>query len=236
MRYALATLATTGMGNAATPSLVAGGVSAGASIAAGALIGGPIGAAVGAAVAITSQIIASLFKPNLQKIQASNDANQIGDILSQNLDNWLSIPTNQRYKSIQTAALQVFDTGWQQYVSAVKQIPNWNTKAPDSISDRQQGSCAYHVTQPYGWINGQWVPAGANVQVGSKQQVSGYYCWNWFTGFRDPIANDPYVIPDPSATSNIGSAVSSLFSGNQSFGLLAIGGLILIGGYFVSQN
>ena len=50
------------------------------------------------------------------------------------------------------------------------------------MNDRKQGACHYQV-------NGQ--------------------CWNWFIGYRDPIANDPAVVPDPTTTMAGGTSSSS---------------------------
>ena len=185
-----------------------------------------MGAVIGAAAAGIATVISLLFKPNLQKIQASNDANQIETILKQNLANWLSIPTNQRYASEQAAALQVFDNGWLQYQNAVQ--PDL-AKAPNSISDRQEGSCAYHTAQCAGWDGETYTPNLPNQSSGC--------CWNWFVGYRDPIANDPNVQPDPvssavssvvgSVGSDVGSLVSSVASGGDALYLLLGAGVLL---------
>ena len=195
-----------GLGSSETTQIASAAVGAGGSsiasilVATGA-IAGPIGAVIGAVAAGIAIVISQLFKPNLQKIQASNDANQIEQILQQNLANWLSVPTNQRYASVQAAALQVFDAGWLQYQNAVQ--PDL-AKAPNSISDRQEGSCAYHTAQQAGWTGDTYVSNEPNQASGS--------CWNWFIGYRDPIANDPNVQPDPvaGAASSVTNAISSV--------------------------
>lgn len=176
----------------------------GAGIAVGAAVGQaliPI-PGVGAAIGAIGSLIASMFQPNLQKIQASNDANEIEIILQQNLANWLSLSPSQKTVSVQSAAAQVFNAGWTQYMSAVQ--PDL-AKAPNSISDRAAGSCAYHTAQCAGWTSGgQYIPNGPNQATGC--------CWNWFTGYLDPILNDPDVIPDPvdgSGGSVAGSSDSS---------------------------
>ena len=75
-----------------------------------------------------------------------------------------------RYKSTQDAALNNFDTLWAAYEQAEQA---YGSQGQLSISQRQAGACHYNP-------NGQ--------------------CWNWFVGYRDPIANDPNVIPDPIST------------------------------------
>ena len=215
-----------------TGGLITSGASTGAALLTTALIAGsaagPIGTAVGAVVGLIGSLITSLFAPNLQKIQASNDANQIEPILQQNLNNWLSIPTNQRYASVQAAALQVFDAAWAQYQQSVQ--PDLS-KAPDSVSDRQDGSCAYHTAVCAGWNGDTYVPNGQNQSSGC--------CWNWFVGYRDPIANDPNVIPDPvaSSVSSVGTDLTSLLGGSSdTSGMIWIGLALLVGGFLVSSS
>lgn len=202
-------------------SIATTGASTGASIATalaiGGAAGGPIGAAVGAAVGIIGTLITNLFQPNVQKIQASNDANQIEPILQQNVANWFSIPTNQRYASVQAAALNVFNQAWAQYVSLVTPLLN---KAPNSITDRQQGACHFHTAQPCGWQGNTFVSCGPNVSNGG-------YCWNWWVGYHDPIANDPNVQPDSAASS--ASSSSSSAAGDVSVAGVSISPYLLVG-------
>jgi len=190
---------------------------AGSTLIALAPLAGPLAPflAIGGAVA---DLVASFFKPNLQKIQASNDANQIEAILQSNLANWLSIPPSQRYQSVQQAALTVFAQGWAQYVQAVQADLS---KAPDSISDRQQGSCAYHTAQCAGWHGGSYTPNGPNQATGC--------CWNWFVGYRDPISNDPNVTPDPSSLISPTTSSAASTGAATSSGLPPVSSLLLVG-------
>ena len=161
------------------------------------VIGGPWGAAAGAVIAVGS-LIAGLFKGcGSSCVLASNDANKIWPVLQQNLQAYLSAPVH--YKSLQAAALNNFDTVWQALVTACSD-PSLGAAGQRCISDRQQGSCAYK-TSPGGWSNGTYTYPGAN--------GSGSTCWNWFIGARDPIANDPTVVPDPTPASVSSTAASA---------------------------
>ena len=177
-----------------------------------------VGPIIGVAVSVVTNLINAFFQPNLQKIKASNDANQIEPILQQNLANWFKIPTNQRYASVQAAALQVYNAAWSQYVSLVTPLLN---KAPNSISDRQQGSCAYHTAQCAGWDGDTYVPNMPNQSSGC--------CWNWYVGYYEPIANDPNVIADP-VGSVTGSAVQSIANatGFSDSSIYLVGGAALL--------
>ena len=118
-------------------------------------------------------------------ITATEFANQAEGYLRQNLNTYMALPTP-RAQSAQTAALNVFDQVWQALIS-VQACGNPALGDPGKrcISDRQAGSCAYH-------------DANGN-------------CWNWFVGYRDPIANDTSVVADTaaSAASGVLSTVSS---------------------------
>lgn len=63
----------------------------------------------------------------------------------------------------QTEALQNFDGLWQQLTQACGQIGGG--AGANCVSDRQEGAC--------------------------KWRDSSGACWNWFIGYRDPIANAP---------------------------------------------
>ena len=67
------------------------------------------------------------------------------------------------------------------------------------IADRQQGACHYQV-------NGQ--------------------CWNWFTGYHDPIANDPQVTLNTASGVLPASITSVLHSGIDP--VLLPGGALLL--------
>jgi hypothetical protein len=107
-------------------------------------------------------------------IVASEYANQAETLLQRNLNTYLSIPVP-RYQSQQTAALNIFDQVWAGLISPQAcGNPALGDAGKRCISDRQRGAC-------------KWKAQGV--------------CWNWFIGYRDPIANDPNVVPDPAALS-----------------------------------
>lgn len=95
-------------------------------------------------------------------------ANQIEAQLKANL---LAYQNSARTRAIQSAALAVFDGYWQTLVEYCGKPEFQTTKAGrNCIADRQQGACKWK---------------------GEDGQ-----CWNWFTGYRDPIALDTDVKPD----------------------------------------
>lgn len=139
---------------------------------------GPVGAAIAGIVAVGLGI-ASFFKGCGQTcVQTSNWANQAEPLLQQNVQHYLNSPV--RYRSMQAAALNNFDTVWKALTAACGQ-PALGPAGQRCISDRQAGACKWQT-------DGQGGPAG-----------SGSVCWNWFIGYRDPIANDPGVQDDPVA-------------------------------------
>jgi hypothetical protein len=74
-----------------------------------------------------------------------------------------------RTRDAQAQALNNFDGAWQWVLENCGQ-PAQGKPGVACIADRQAGACKYQE-------NGQ--------------------CWNWFIGYRDPIANDPDVKPNP---------------------------------------
>jgi hypothetical protein len=106
-------------------------------------------------------------------VTSTNFANQANAALQNNIEIYMALPTP-RPLSAQTAALANFDSLWAWLVQQCSS-PSLGTAGQKCISDRQSGSCAY--TQPASSVP-PWgtPPAGA--------------CWNWFLGYRDPIAQD----------------------------------------------
>lgn len=152
-------------------------------------ITGPVGAAasgiIAAGVALFN-VLESVFSGCGQTcIAATTVVNQLALILQQNLDAYMSSPVH--YYSMQQQALANFDTTWQRVVAGCSD-PALGAAGQRCIGDRQRGACHYK-TSPGGWSNGVYTTPGA--------ADSGDTCWNWFVGYRDPIANDPTVVPDP---------------------------------------
>lgn len=172
-------------------------------------IGGPVGAAI-AGVAALGIAIANAFAGCGQTcVAASNIANQIEAILQQNLQKYLGSPV--RYKSLQLAALNNFDVAWAALYKACSNQALLQAGV-NCIQDRQQGACKWRSTG-----GGQWVQdaSGWTYQAfGPGTDDASGVCFNWFKAYRDPIANDPTVVPDPTPTDEI----SSWFGGGTSSG------------------
>lgn len=137
-------------------------------------------------------------------IQASDYANQAEPILRNNLNTYLALP-KPRSQSQQAAALETFDRVWAQLVQLWSD-PALGNAGKRGISDRQAGAC-------------KWRDASGS-------------CFNWFSGYRDPIANDPNVVPDSQAA--LSSSAGALFSGGGSISpLLLIAGALALGAWLL---
>lgn len=173
-----------------------------------------IGAAlVGITFAITKLIQNSGCGPSC--IQASDYANQAEPLIRQNLNAYFALP-KPRSQSAQTAALQNFDAIWAQLVKLWSD-PALGNAGKRGISDRQAGACTWKQTADY----------GADISAAGEPGIG--QCWNWFSGYRDPIAHDPNVVPD--AQANLPGSVGSLLSGG---GGVSLGGLALLAGLVIA--
>lgn len=157
-------------------------------------VGGPalaaiVGGSIAAATAIATALESLFSGCGATCIQSTQFANQFGDLLSQNVHNYVSSPV--RTQSMQAAALKVFDNAWAQLVAACSN-PALGTAGQNCIGDRQQGACKWK-SSPGGWVQSS---AGGWTYTWAGPAGSGNACWNYFVGMRDPIANDPDVIPD----------------------------------------
>jgi len=154
---------------------------------------GAISSLVGVGIAI-----ANLFKGCGQTcIQATSIATQVGSLLDQNFTTYISLPI--RSASVQAAALSVFDQTWAMLLQSCGN-PQLGAAGQRCITDRQRGACTWKASK------GGWNSDGTYTQWGKAG--SGSDCWNWFIGMRDPIANDPFVQPDPTPAS-VGASFSS---------------------------
>jgi hypothetical protein len=152
-------------------SRIGGGImAAGSAIA---LVNPLIGGIVIAVGALTT-LIGGLFKPDLTKIEATRIVNQIeAQYLKPNLVAWQSAAPEHKTVSAQMAALALFDKAWAAVVQGCSN-PALGTAGQHCISERQRGGSA------------PWCPTTTGC--------------DWFILYRDPIANDPNVIPDPVGT------------------------------------
>ena len=93
-------------------------------------------------------------------ILTSNAANEIEQILITNLR---TFERGTKTAEEQRAALAIFDETWARLVEYCSQPGFQTTKAGrNCVEDRREGAC-------------KWKEGGQ--------------CWNWFIGYRDPIAN-----------------------------------------------
>ena len=160
--------------------------------------------------------IANLFKGCGQTcVEATNIANQLQTYWQNNLNQYMASPIH--YKSLQLAALNNFDTGWNALVKACGD-PSLGVAGQKCISERQRGGAS------------AWCCNAPNaVDVGNGMCTG---C-DAFADLRDPIANDPTVVPDPTDASQFGvvgatGAVGSASSGSGfPIPLLLIGGGVL---------
>ena len=163
---------------------------------------------IGAAIAGVMIGLTLLFnrKGPRQKVATTQIVDAVEPKLKENVDAYLALPVH--YESAQKAALANFDAGWA-YVVSQCNIPEMGDPGVRCTSDRQSGACVWRDAQ------GE--------------------CWNWFKGYRDPIANDPNVVPDPPVDSVTGEIVGE--NGGLTIGgvtlsnntmLIAAGGLLVL--------
>lgn len=130
-------------------------------------------------------------------IATSQWANQAEDLLKQNLAAYLALPVP-RPRSAQNTAISNYNV----VVARLTQMcsdPATGAAGQRCISDRAAGACVW-------------------------RDASGA-CWNWVTGYLDPIASDPNVVDD-SIAGQAGTAWSSAVQGG-SLPLLLGAGLIV---------
>lgn len=220
---------TLGMGATSPGALVAGGaaVAAGsvAALASAGIIAGAAVPFIGPAIAAVTLAIEAILNSGCGQtcVVTSQWANQAEALLVQNIQQYFAQPAP-RAQSLQTLALQNFDKIWSTLVQQCSQAGT-GAAGQRCISDRQAGACTWKQTTTSPLL----------AYAGEPQPGD---CWNWFSGYRDPIADDPNVVPDSAlstvsqASSDIGSAISSAFGGTSNTGillLLAAAGLLVAG-------
>jgi hypothetical protein len=171
----------------------------------------PIAAAVAGLVAV-GLAIANQFQGCGQTcIAATQIANKVAIYWQQNLDTYMNAPVH--FKSMQVAALNNFDFGWAAMVKACSD-PALGDAGVRCISERQRGGAS-------AWCCNS--PTAVHVSDGMCTGCDA------FADFRDPIANDPHVVPDPPEAVAAANALG-VNIGGTSFPLpvlLAAGGLLL---------
>ena len=124
-------------------------------------------------------------------------------MLQENLAGYQSGPHT---RASQAQALANFDAVWATLVDNCR-TEQYGDPGIRCVEDRDAGSC-------------EWKDAAGQ-------------CWNWFSGYRDPIANDPNVQPDPvlnSAGELVNQLTGGIFQGAGGGGLgwLLAGGALLV--------
>lgn len=153
-------------------------------------------------------------------IMTSQWANQAEELLKQNIAAYFALPVP-RPISARNAAINNFNVIWAQLEQLCGQ-PGTQAAGQRCISDRQRGACVWkqRADSPLLKYPGEPQPGD---------------CWNWFSGYLDPIANDPNVAPDSivsnalsSASDAVGSVVSAASSSPLgALALLAGAGILL---------
>jgi hypothetical protein len=185
---------------------------------AGVAFAGPVGAAIAGLLAVGS-VVASMFKGCGQTcVIAAQDANKFETPLQQNLSAYLNSPVH--YASLQQAALNNVDT----LFTALRQAcsdPSLGDPGQRCISERLDASACHWKASPGGWTqdaSGKWNYSGYGAAG------SGDACWNWVKGYRDPIASDPSVVPDPTPTDTATTIATDVSTGAQNLLAAVTGG------------
>lgn len=180
---------------------------------------------IGPAIAAVTLLIGILVKNSgcgITCVETSQWANQAEPLLAQNIQEYFNVPAP-RAASLQATALANFDRIWSTLVQQCSQSGTGDA-GKRCISDRQSGACTWKQTATSPLLSYPGEP-----QPGA--------CWNWFSGYRDPIAHDANVVPDATllassasgAASDVGSALSSALGSNTGLLLLGAGALIFLG-------
>jgi hypothetical protein len=158
-------------------------------------IAGPIGLAIGAIAAIAPMIVKLFSGCGATCTQVTQYANQVEQILKQNLQSYLSAPI--RTVSMQQAAVNNYNTAIASLEQACGQA-QLGSAGQNCIDERVDASSCQWKAQAGGWSQSSdgtctYTPWGAN--------NSGTSCWNWVIGYLNPITQDPCVQPDSSILS-----------------------------------
>lgn len=155
---------------------------------------GPIAAVAIQAAATVAVAIESLFAGcGSTCTQASNIANEVGNQMSSAMSVYMNSTVHTQ--AMQAAFLTLYDSAWAQLEQACGNAA-LGAAGQRCISDRQAGACTWKCSA-FGWNQTQ---SGAWTYTWAGPAGSGDTCWNWFNGMRDPVANDPTVVPDTVAT------------------------------------
>jgi hypothetical protein len=176
---------------------------------------------IGAALAAVTAIVTTLIENSgcgETCIETSQWANQAEPALLANIQAYFNLPAP-RTQSQQNAALSNFIAVWTTLVNQCSQA-GLGTAGQDCISDRQAGACKWKQTAASPLL--AYVPYG-EPNVGE--------CWNWWSGYHDPIANDQVVADDPTAVAQVQSNAAASTGGMipSTIGGMSMGTLALVG-------
>lgn len=130
-------------------------------------------------------------------------ADAANDIEQQLIQNLAAYQNSGHTQAEQAGAIQVFYAYWNTLAEYCGQPAFQSTAAGrNCIDDRREDACK--------WRDEQGV------------------CWNWFIGYLHPIANDPDVKPNPTATSAAAEILQNLEEGEASRYLIGAAALALI--------
>lgn len=179
---------------------------------------------IGAAIAgVTMGIVAMINSGCGQTcIQTSEYANKATSLMAQNLGAYLDLPMPHT-QAQQQAALANFDAIWN-WLQQVCGSPAMGNAGVRCIQNQQPGSCPLKVSD-FGWKQN---PDGSWTYLKNGPSGSGSNCWNYFSGFRDPIANDPTVVAGADLVTAAGRSTSSPSVGGPSAIPSGTGGTTLL--------
>lgn len=187
-----ASIAATGVG--ITAGVISSGLITSATLSAWIPIVGPIIAGV----TLILSLLAARKKPS-QKRQTTAIVNEVEPHLKENLDGYFAGP---RTKSSQYLALQNFDAAWK-----------WIVESCGSQDDK--------YGEPGSWCIEDRLGAGRTVSFGWRTWT-GNGKYDWYAYYRDPIANDSQVKPDPL------DLVAQIESHSQSLTLPVLAGVLTV--------
>lgn len=150
---------------------------------AGVAMAGPWGVAIAGLIAVAAMVASHFHGCGQTCTVASDDANKVSTILEKNLAEYMSAPT--RTVSMQKAALNNVDTAFNALYQACSN-PQLGKAGQRCISERL--------------VRGGTAPWCPN---------PGHTGCDWFVLYRDPIANDKNVVPDPVAADVMKAAATA---------------------------
>lgn len=215
-----------GLGQSAS-QLASSGISVGtavASIAGFGAIAGPIGAIAGTLIGIFTQVFSGCGQTC---VLSSNEANQVQTALQNNLAAWNA---SQKTQTEQTAALANFDYAWSQ-LQQVCGNPSMGSAGQRCLSERERGGVSHwcctapRCTANSGPYDSCSVPSSSSCNGGPPCCTG---C-DYFKVYRDPIANDPAVIPDQHALLPPGSTVGGVSTVPASASPSSFAGTVTVG-------